>query len=99
MHNRLLLLTLSVLFLLAFSARFFAQAIVPDSASLAPVINPPNPQTNIVISLATYLTPGVTVHDAMKFLVPTLGVIQSMVERSFQSKGTVERWQKLHAQR
>jgi len=32
------------------------QAIVPDPASIAPVINPPNPQTNIVLSLADFMT-------------------------------------------
>ena len=32
------------------------QAIVPDPASIAPVVNPPNPQTNIVLSLADFTT-------------------------------------------
>jgi len=31
-----------------------------------PVVNPPNPSTNIIISLADYLTPGVSTYQAMK---------------------------------
>ncbi len=34
----------------------FPQATVPDPATIAPVINPPNPQTNIVLSLADFTT-------------------------------------------
>ncbi len=34
----------------------YSQAIVPDPASIAPVINPPKPKTNIVLSLADFTT-------------------------------------------
>ena len=54
-----------VLCVVAFSTNVYAQAVVPDPATLAPVINPPNPQTNIVISLGDYLT-GHTVFEAMQ---------------------------------
>src|SRR2546421_10558388 len=53
-------------YLLLLSATVCAQAIVPNPTDIAPVINPPNPQTNIVISLDDYLTGGVTVHDALQ---------------------------------
>jgi hypothetical protein len=71
MSNRLMLSAQLVLCLIVFSAKGFAQAVVPDPSSIAPVINPPNPQTNVVISLANYLTSNVTVYDAMRQALDT----------------------------
>src|SRR5262245_29236772 len=65
MFKKLMFLVQLVLNLLVFSAVLFAQAVVPDPTSLAPVINPPNPQTNIVISLGDFLNGSVTVYEAM----------------------------------
>jgi hypothetical protein len=53
-------------YLLLLSASVCGQAVVPNPADIAPVINPPNPQTNIVVSLGDYLTGNVSVFDAMR---------------------------------
>ena len=65
MRNRLWLCAPLVLSLAAFTASIYAQAVLPDPSTLAPVINPPNPQTNIVISLGEYLT-GHTPFEVMQ---------------------------------
>jgi len=63
MRKRLWLYAPLVLCLAAFSANVYPQAVLPDPSVLAPVINSPNPQTNIVISLGDYLTTGVKFHE------------------------------------
>src|SRR5215831_2971380 len=65
MSNRLLLYAGLFFCIVAFSATVYAQAVLPDPSTLAPVINPPNPQTNIVISLGEYLT-GHTPFEVMQ---------------------------------
>jgi hypothetical protein len=50
-------------YLLLLSAAVRGQAVVPNPADIAPVINPPNPQTNIVISLADFMGSGVSTHQ------------------------------------
>ncbi len=66
MFKKLMLSAQLFLCFLVFPTIAFAQAVVPDPSSIAPVVNPPNPQTNIVVSLTDYLTGNVTVYDAMK---------------------------------
>ena len=41
--------------MIVFAATIYSQAIPPDPATIAPVIHPPNPHTNIVLSLADFL--------------------------------------------
>jgi hypothetical protein len=59
-------LALLGLFFIVLPASVFPQAVVPDPADIAPVINPPNPQTNIVLSLADFMGGGVTTYQAFK---------------------------------
>ncbi len=66
MRRRSFFMAQSTFCLLLLATTLCAQAVVPNPADIAPVINPPNPQTNIVISLADFMTSGVTVFDAMR---------------------------------
>ncbi len=66
MYRRLLLIGQLIFVCVLFASTASPQAVVPNPADIAPVINPPVPQTNIVVSLADYLTGNVSVFDAMR---------------------------------
>jgi len=55
MSSWLMLFARLVLSIVSFST-VWAQVVVPDPSTLTPVINPPIPQSNIVISRGDYLT-------------------------------------------
>ena len=44
----------------------YPQAVVPNPTDISPVINPPNPQTNIVISVADFMVGGAASYQAFK---------------------------------
>ena len=66
MYRRVILIARLLFVFISFASSASPQAVVPNPADIAPVINPPNPQTNIVLSLANFMTGGVSTYRAFK---------------------------------